>query len=109
MPAPALTEKDRRDLGFGLALGVDYVALSFVRAARGRRSRRERLLHRRQVVDPVIAKIEKPEAVEQSRRDHRRGRRRDGRARRSRRGDGPEKVPLVQKQIIDAANARGKS
>ena len=34
--APALSEKDRTDIGFALRHGVDYVALSFVRRARGR-------------------------------------------------------------------------
>ena len=33
LSTPALTEKDRRDLAFGIAHGVDYVALSFVRQA----------------------------------------------------------------------------
>jgi len=33
LSAPALTEKDRRDLDFGVKNGVDYVALSFVRQA----------------------------------------------------------------------------
>ena len=35
--APALTEKDRADLAFGLRVGVDYIALSFVRSPRRRR------------------------------------------------------------------------
>jgi pyruvate kinase len=60
---PALSEKDHLDLEFALKLGVDYVALSFVRAPED-----VKLVH--QVMDqvgirrPVIAKIEKPEAVE---------------------------------------------
>ena len=33
VPIPSLTEKDRRDLAFALELGVDFVALSFVRSA----------------------------------------------------------------------------
>ena len=58
----ALTEKDRRDLEFGVRLGVDFVALSFVR-------RREDLLDCRRLVSslgsntPIIAKIESPEAI----------------------------------------------
>ena len=44
LSTPALTEKDRRDLAFGLEHGVDYVALSFVRQAAGRRARRKELI-----------------------------------------------------------------
>lgn len=60
---PALTERDAADLRFALSLRVDLVALSFVRHARD-------VLAVRQVMDeagervPVLAKIEKPEAVE---------------------------------------------
>ncbi|HVU93221.1 MAG TPA: pyruvate kinase [Jatrophihabitans sp.] len=60
---PAMSEKDAEDLEFALRLGVDYVALSFVRAAED-----VKLVHR--VMDevgirvPVIAKVEKPEAVD---------------------------------------------
>ncbi len=60
---PAMSGKDADDLEFALRLGVDYVALSFVRHAED-----VKLVHR--VMDdvgirrPVIAKIEKPEAVE---------------------------------------------
>jgi len=61
---PALSEKDIDDLKFALALGVDVVALSFVRS-----STDVKLVH--EVMDevgadrvPVIAKIEKPEAVD---------------------------------------------
>src|SRR6195952_2727379 len=61
--APALSEKDIEDLEFGLRLGVDLVALSFVRSPAD-----IELVH--EVMDrvgrrvPVIAKLEKPEAVE---------------------------------------------
>lgn len=60
---PALSDKDIADLEFALALGVDMVALSFVRSASD-----AQLVH--EVMDrvgrrvPVIAKLEKPEAVE---------------------------------------------
>jgi pyruvate kinase len=60
---PALSEKDIEDLEFALRLGVDWIALSFVRSPDD-----IKLVHR--VMDevgirrPVIAKIEKPEAVE---------------------------------------------
>jgi pyruvate kinase len=61
--APSLTEKDSLDLAFGLRQKVDYFALSFVRKA-------EDILHvKKQIKEqggdtPVIAKIEKPAAVE---------------------------------------------
>jgi pyruvate kinase len=60
---PAMSEKDEKDLRFALGLGVDLVALSFVRSPDD-----IRLVH--QIMDevgvrrPVLAKIEKPEAVE---------------------------------------------
>ncbi len=65
--APALTEKDRDDLLFGVAQGVDYIALSFIR-------RPEDLTDARTAITsaqgagatpiPIIAKLEKPEAIE---------------------------------------------
>jgi len=61
---PAMSEKDSDDLEFALRLGVDYVALSFVRSPDD-----VKLVHK--VMDdvgirvPVIAKLEKPEAVDQ--------------------------------------------
>ena len=60
---PALSAKDEDDLRFALGLSVDFVALSFVRSA-------EDVLDVRKIMDevgkrlPVIAKIEKPQAVE---------------------------------------------
>jgi pyruvate kinase len=61
--APSLTEKDREDLAFGLALGVDYVALSFVRSARNVLEARHFAKERGASV-PWIAKIEKHEALD---------------------------------------------
>jgi len=61
--AAALSEKDRADMAFGLANGVDYVALSFVRAASDVVACREEMKRCGRVV-PIIAKIEKPEALE---------------------------------------------
>ncbi len=59
---PALSEKDTRDLRFALQLGVDLVALSFVRSADDIKQVHHIMdevgIHR-----PVIAKVEKPEAV----------------------------------------------
>jgi len=62
--APSLTTKDIADLEVGVQAGVDYVALSFVRRADDVRVLRAHLerLGQRQV--PIIAKIEKPEALD---------------------------------------------
>jgi pyruvate kinase len=58
---PSLTEKDLSDLEFGLASGIDLVALSFVRGAGDVQKLRDRLGGR---PAPIVAKIEKPEAWE---------------------------------------------
>lgn len=60
---PALTEKDRRDLEFGIRHGVDVVALSFVRSASDVRAVKELISAHGSDV-PVIAKLEKPQAIE---------------------------------------------
>jgi len=103
----ALTGKDRNDLQFGVELGVDMIALSFVRSAADVRSAREAIAAAGGS-QPLIAKIEKPQAVrvlpqivEAS----------DGLM--VARGDlgvelPAEAVPLIQKQIIRAANIAGK-
>ena len=59
---PSLTEKDKADLLHGLDLDVDYVALSFVRQPSDVRDVQQ-LIHTHLKNVPVIAKIEKPEAV----------------------------------------------
>ena len=116
--APALTEKDRDDLAFGVAHGVDYVALSFVRRPEDVREAKALIrqhqvaLHNKKslasiVSIPLIAKLEKPEAIQ-----------RlddildvvDGVM--VARGDlgvemAPEKVPLIQKRIIARCNDLG--
>jgi pyruvate kinase len=107
IPVPSLTEKDLSDLDFALELGVDYVALSFVRTAADCRALRE-LLHAADSRALVIAKIEKGEALEEldqivSASD----------AVMVARGDlgveiGPAAVPLVQKRIILSALEHGK-
>ena len=105
--APALSDKDRTDIGFALRHNVDYVALSFVRRAEDV-IEAKRLLTVDNVRIPVIAKIEKPQALE------RLGEiidAADGCM--VARGDlgvemGPEKVPLWQKRIIEETNKRGK-
>lgn len=61
---PSLTEKDLRDLDFGLKLGVDYIALSFVRSAKDVEELKK-IIRRKRKSTPVIAKIEKVEAVRQ--------------------------------------------
>jgi pyruvate kinase len=61
--APSLTRKDLRDLRFGLGQGVDYIALSFVRSPDDIVALRKEV-EGRGAATPVIAKIEKPEAVE---------------------------------------------
>ena len=60
----ALTEKDRIDLAFGLQQGVDWVALSFVRNPSDMREIRE-LIRSHGHQTPVVAKIEKFEAIDQ--------------------------------------------
>jgi pyruvate kinase len=105
--APALSEKDRIDIGFALRHNVDYVALSFVRRPEDV-IEAKRLLTVDQVSIPVIAKIEKPQALE------RLGEIIDvADGCMVARGDlgvelGPEKVPLWQKRIIEETNKRGK-
>jgi pyruvate kinase len=107
IPVPSLTEKDLVDLEFALELGVDYVALSFVREANDIRGLRE-LLNAADSTALVIAKIEKAEALEEldaivSASD----------AVMVARGDlgveiGPAAVPLVQKRIILCGLEHGK-
>jgi pyruvate kinase len=105
--APALTDKDREDLAFGLSLGVDYVALSFVRDPRDLELTRAAMAGNGRSV-PLIAKLEKPEAVEKLEAIVDAA---DGIM--VARGDlgveiRPERVPLVQKRAIELVNARGK-
>ena len=106
--APALTDKDMIDLAFGLELGVDFMALSFVRSAADVMAARKLAVMPDGRRVPLIAKIERPEAVDDL----------DAIVDAAdgimvARGDlgvemGPEKVPLIQKRCIDAANTRGK-
>ena len=105
--APALTDKDNADLSFCIREGVDYLALSFVRTAVDVADLKRRLFAENSPIR-VIAKIEKPEAVEDF----------DAILAESdgvmvARGDlgveiPPEQVPLIQKRIIRACNAAGK-
>ena len=99
---PALTEKDRMDLRFALKQGVDYIAVSFVRRAEDVVLAKS-LIRRAKKDTPVIAKLEKPEAIENLEEILRAS---DGVM--VARGDlgvemNPERVPVVQKNIIARA------
>ena len=61
---PSLTEKDLDDLQFGVAQGIDMVALSFVRTAADVRGLRDVLRGMQSGALPIVAKIEKPQAWE---------------------------------------------
>jgi pyruvate kinase len=60
---PAMSEKDIEDLRWGLHLSVDFVALSFVRSAKDVEDVRD-VMREEGVLLPVIAKIEKPQAID---------------------------------------------
>ena len=62
VPLSCLTEKDREDLRFGIARGVDYVAISFVRSAEDIQEVR-RFLQAEGASLPIIAKLERAEVV----------------------------------------------
>lgn len=61
---PSLTEKDKKDLFFAISKDVDWVALSFVRNARDMQNLREIIEKKSDEKIPIIAKIEKPEAID---------------------------------------------
>jgi pyruvate kinase len=107
VPIPSLTRKDMDDLDFALDLGVDFVALSFVRSAADVRDLRE-LITAAGSHAHVIAKIEKSEAVEALEAILV-----EADAMMVARGDlgveiGPAIVPLIQKQIILASLERAR-
>jgi pyruvate kinase len=96
---PALTEKDREDLEFGLEHGVDMVAVSFVRSASDVLSVKKIIADHGSDV-PIISKLEKPQAVEHLEEILEAT---DGVM--VARGDlgvemPPEKVPVIQKHVI---------
>jgi pyruvate kinase len=64
LPTHALTPKDIDDLRFGLSAGVDFVALSFVQSADDLHAAREKLREARAAQVLLVAKLERPEAVE---------------------------------------------
>jgi pyruvate kinase len=107
LSTPALTEKDRRDLAFGIEHKVDYVALSFVRQAADVEECKA-LIKSLGGTAPVIAKIEKREAMDNlpAILDVA-----DGVM--VARGDlgvelSTEEVPTLQKRIIELANEAGR-
>jgi pyruvate kinase len=63
LPSAGLTAKDERDLAFGAAAGVDVVAMSFVQSAADLQQLREALRRAGRPDVPIIAKLERPEAV----------------------------------------------
>ena len=105
LPVSPVTEKDRRDLEFGLGLGVDFVALSFVQ-------RPEDIIEARKLIGDhpvqIVSKLEKPQAIEHLQQiidlsD----------AIMVARGDlgvevPPEDVPGLQKRIISSCRLAGK-
>jgi pyruvate kinase len=102
-----MTEKDRRDLAFGLALGVDMVALSFVQSADDVTRVRNIVIHEGRPKVPLIAKLERPEAIDRLEEILDAS---DGVM--VARGDlgleiPLERVPRVQKEILRKARARG--
>jgi pyruvate kinase len=106
VPIPSITRKDVADLAFALELGVDWVALSFVRSGADVRDLR-RLIEEAGSSAHIIAKIEKSEAV-----DNLEEIMTEADAVMVARGDlgveiGPAAVPLIQKRIILRSLDRG--
>ncbi len=105
--APSLTEKDLKDLEFGIEHDVDWIALSFVRKASDIKALRE-ILESRNASSRIVAKIEKPEALNNvdeiiESTD----------AVMVARGDlgveiWLEEVPMVQKMLVEKCNRAGK-
>ena len=104
---PSMTDKDKQDLEFGVSQGVDIVSLSFVRRGEDIRALKQLLKELGAGDTPVLAKIEKPQAIANlddilDECD----------AVMVARGDlgvevSSEKVPLLQKKIISNCNRRG--
>jgi pyruvate kinase len=101
---PALTQKDRKDLEFGIRHGIDAIALSFVRTPADVAEAKKIIASHRSDV-PVIAKLEKPQAI-----DHLEEILEVADGVMVARGDlgvemAPEKVPVIQKHVIRRAAA----
>jgi pyruvate kinase len=112
LTTPIFTEKDRTDLKFGLEHGVDMVAISFVRNAEDIQTVRKAIRNlgttKTSKQTPIIAKLERPEALEDLENIMKTA---DGVM--VARGDlgvemSPAAVPIAQKEIISSANAYGK-
>lgn len=107
LPIPSLTEKDRDDLRWAAAQGVDYIALSFVRSGKDCIEAKD-LIKDAGSTAPLIAKIEKAEAI-----DHLEEIIAAADGVMVARGDlgvetSVEHVPVYQKRIIEQANTAGK-
>ncbi len=107
MAAPSLTPKDAEDVHFGLRNGVDLIALSFVRRGADVDALRS-LVAEAGASSPIIAKLEKPQALDNLEEILSAS---DGVM--IARGDlgveiPPERVPILQKKIIERANAAKK-
>ncbi len=105
--APSLTKKDMADLAFFITQDIDFIALSFVRKPADLMRLRHYLEEKEKTI-PIIAKIEKPEAWEQLNAILEEA---DGVM--VARGDlgvemALEKVPFIQKSIIERARQHGK-
>jgi len=106
---PALTAKDKKDVAFGLEQGVDFIAMSFVRTVQDVKTLRRFIARKQLEVEPdLIAKIETWEAVDNFDEILEAV---DGVM--VARGDlavevPPERVPLIQKEIIRKSNRAGK-
>lgn len=103
----AMTAKDRADLKLGVELGVDWVALSFVRAADDIRLLKRTLQRFGAPDTPVVAKLEKPQAISNlfeilAVTDGLMVARGDLAVETS-----PEEVPVIQKRVIREARRRG--
>jgi len=103
---PSMTDKDKRDLDFGIEQGVDLISLSFVRKPEDIQLLKT-LLKEKGADIPVLAKLEKPQAIANLEAivD-------ECDAIMVARGDlgvemRPEQVPLIQKQIIQLCNQKG--
>jgi pyruvate kinase len=104
---PSMTEKDMQDLEFGLSQGIDWVSLSFVRKAEDVRALKSFLAERGRGDVPVLAKIEKPQAIQNLEEILT-----EVNAIMVARGDlgveiPPERVPMLQKHIIRRCNQSG--
>ena len=108
LPITPLTDKDKEDVRAAVAAGVDYVALSFVQRAEDIIELKEYVKSFDMVCPPVIAKIEKPQALTEIDNILREA---DGLM--VARGDlgvelRPEEVPVAQKMLVSKANQAEK-